>query len=47
MTTGGRARNSLDSVLIWPYLGVCSARALDVPALLVNQPNKGGSGLEK
>ena len=22
------ARNSLDSVLIWPYLGICSARAV-------------------
>ena len=26
MTTGG-ARNSLDLVLIWPYLGICTARA--------------------
>ena len=27
MTTGG-ARNSLDLVLIWPYLGICTARAV-------------------
>ena len=40
MVTVG-ARNSLDSVPIWPYLGICTARTVvtDVPVLLLNQPN--------
>ena len=33
-------RNSLDSVLIWPYLGtkLCAPSSSDVPVLLLNQP---------
>ena len=39
MTVG--ARNSLDSVPISPYLGICTARTVvtDVPVLLLNRPN--------